>query len=107
MQTLMKLNRHSFSTERFVVTTCGCEHERTLANFIAAVASGGITIEVIDTHWPDAELFVGNDENYLDHAWETVEDAKPAFNASGVIKQKSPLLVRLEAKNKAQEKKAA
>ena len=105
MQTLMKLTP-SYSSDRFIVTSGG-EHENTLANFIAAVASGAITIESIRTNYPDSELFIGNDENYLDHTWETVSDAAPSFHAAGVIKQKSPLLVKLEAKAKSAEKKAA
>ena len=105
MQTLMKL-KPSYSSERFIVTSGG-EDDNTLANFIAAVASGAITIEAVRVNYPDSELFIGNDENYLDHTWETLSDAAPSFNAVNVCQQKSPLLLKLEAKNKAQEKKAA
>lgn len=105
MRTLMKL-KPSYSSERFIVTS-GEEHENMLANFIAAVASGAITIETVRINYPDSELFIGHDENYLDHIWETVSDASPSFHAVGSIKQKSPLLVKLEAKAKSAEKKAA
>lgn len=105
MQTLMKL-KPSYSSENFIITSSE-EHENMLANFIAAVATGAITIEAIRTNFPDSELFIGNDENYLDHTWETVSDAKPSFHAVNPIKQKSPLLVKLEEKAKSKEKKAA
>jgi len=105
MQTEMKLEaRHS--TERLVITSNG-EDDNTLANFIAAVASGNITIDVIKIHFPESELFSKSNESYFDHYWETDENAKPSFHAVGIIKPKSPLLLRLEAKNKTQEKKAA
>ena len=105
MQTLMKL-KPSYSSERFIITS-GDEHENMLANFIAAVASGAITIESVRVNYPDSELFIGNDENYLDHTWETVSDASPSFHAVGIIKEKSPLLLKLEGKAKSAEKKAA
>gem|GEM_PF-4303716 len=105
MQTEMKLEaRHS--TERLVITSGG-EDDNTLANFIAAVASGNITIDVIKFHFPESELFSKSNENHFDHYWESSEDAKPSFHAVGVVKSKSPVLLRLEAKNRNQEKKAA
>ena len=105
MQTLMKL-KPSYSSVRFIITS-GDEHENMLANFIAAVASGAITIESVRVNYPDSELFIGNDENYLDHTWESVSDASPSFHAVGIIKEKSPLLLKLEGKAKSAEKKAA
>ena len=102
IETLMKL-KPGYSSERFIVTSDG-KHENTLANFIAAVASGAISIEAVRTNFPDSELFIGNDENYLDHTWETVSDAAPSFHAVNVVKPKSPLLLRLEAKKRNQEK---
>jgi len=102
MQTLMKL-KPSYSSERFIVTS-GEEHENMLANFIAAVASGAITIETVRINYPDSELFIGHDENYLDHCWETVSDASPSFHPVKVCQEKSPLLLRLEAKKRNQEK---
>lgn len=105
MQTEMKLEaRHS--TERLVITSSG-EEDNTLANFIAAVASGAISIDVIKIHFPDSELFSKSNESYFDHFWESSEDAKPSFHAVSVVKPKSPVLLRLEAKNRNQEKKAA
>ena len=55
MQTEMKLEaRHS--TERLVITSSG-EEDNTLSNFISAVASGAISIDVIKIHFPDSEMF--------------------------------------------------
>ena len=105
MQTLMKL-KPSYSSERFIITSSG-EEDNTLANFIAAVASSAITIEVIKTEFSNSELFARTDESYLDHTWETVSDASPSFHAVGIIKEKSPLLLKLEGKAKSAEKKAA
>lgn len=105
MQTKIKLNRN-YSSEPFIITSFG-EDDNTLANFIAAVASGSITIECVKTNFCDSELFVKTEESYLDHSWETVIDANPSFHAVGTIKPKSPLLLKLEAKAKSAEKKAA
>ena len=105
MQTLMKL-KPNYSSERFIITS-GEEHENMLANFIAAVASGAITIEVIKTEFSNSELFARTDESYLDHTWETVSDAYPSFHPVGCLKEKSPLVIKLEAKAKSAEKKAA
>tara|TARA_E500000081_G_C6053162_1_gene314667 strand:- start:271 stop:594 length:324 start_codon:yes stop_codon:yes gene_type:complete len=106
MQTKIKLNRN-YSSEPFIITSSGAVDDNTLANFIAAVASGSITIECLKTNFCDSELFVKTEESYLDHSWETVIDANPSFHAVGIIKEKSPLLLKLEAKAKTASKKEA
>lgn len=83
------------------------EHEHFLAAFVAAVASGGITFDKIETKFPDNELFTNDKDSSFEHCWEEFVPVDISFSPETPLKSKSKKLLRLEKDNEIKARKAA
>ncbi len=93
MRTSIKLN--DSSSERYVIESTD-EHEHFLANFIAAVASGGITLEKIATKFPEQSIVEGTGEYAHDHYWEELDAVDVSIQSEKPLKTKTAWLKKAE-----------
>ena len=102
MRTSIKLNDNC--SERYVIESDE-SHEAFLAAFIAAVASGGITLEKIATKFPDQSIVEGTGEYAHEHYWEELDAVDISIQSEKSLKTKSAWLKKAE--KEAVKKKAA
>jgi hypothetical protein len=93
MRTSMKLNDSSL--ERYVIESTN-EHEHFLAKFIAAVASGGITLQKIAIKFPEQSIVEGTGEYAHDHYWEELDAVDVSFQSEKPLKTKTAWLKKAE-----------
>ena len=75
------------------------EHDHFLAAFVAAVASGAITLDKLETKFPDNELFKNDKDSSFEHCWEEFVSVDVSFSPEMPLKSKSKKLLRLEKDN--------
>lgn len=102
MKTQLDL-KFDYRDTRFIIE-CQEEHENMLANFIAAVSTGAITINYINTCFADHDLFKEIDEDSYNHNYEELKETNPSFRTVQTLKPKSELLIQLEEKAAATER---
>ena len=105
MRTKMTLSTE-YPSMRIVIGSTE-EHEHFLAAFIAAVASGSITLDKIETKFPDHELFTNDKDSSFEHFWEEFVSIDVSFSPETPLKSKSKKLLKLEKDNEIKASKAA
>lgn len=80
----------------YIIDTEECQD--LLARFVAAVSTGGIKINYVQTMYPDNELFKNTEERDWKHGYEVLQKTNPKFCSVQPLKQKTKFLLKLEEK---------
>ena len=93
----LQLDTESWSSNRFVISTTTIDADPIIESFAALIATGAIEMRSIQHRYPDKYLFADREESSIEHSYEELIDAQPAVTPVPKLKEKSGLLVQLEA----------
>lgn len=93
----LELKTDSWANHRFVINSSSDDAAPIIESFAALVATGQIEIRHIQHRYPESELFNDIEDKAIDHSYEVMVNAKPRLYAAPTLKNKSALLVQLEA----------
>ena len=93
--TCLTLQTNGYSQTKFILNAKAEEADVIIESLAAMVATGRITIQYIESVYPDSGLFEHLEDSYTNHVWDRLTDANPTASRVPDLRARSELLEKL------------